>query len=65
MSNAYAERAPTSEVRREPNSDAAQRPPSSARLLLILLAARVAGFIGDEQHAGDEDNNGCNYGPEH
>src|SRR6266446_6311174 len=32
---------------------------------LRLLATRVAGFIGDEQHACDEDNNGCDYGPEH
>jgi len=37
-------------------SDACERRFSNA--LLGLLATRVAGFIGDEQHARDEDNNG-------
>ena len=30
-----------------------------------LLVPGVAGFIGNEQHAGNEDNNGCNNDPEH
>ena len=34
-------------------------------VLLGLLVPCVAGFIGNEQHAGNEDNNGRDYDPEH
>lgn len=33
--------------------------------LLGLLVPCVAGFIGNEQHAANEDNNGCDYDPKH
>jgi hypothetical protein len=34
-------------------------------VLLGLLVPCVAGFIGDKQHAGNEDNNSCDDNPKH
>ncbi|MGQ0544269.1 MAG: hypothetical protein ACT4P3_02930 [Betaproteobacteria bacterium] len=34
-------------------------------VLLGLLGPRAASFIGDKEHATDEDNNGCDDDPGH
>src|SRR2546428_14050087 len=38
---------------------------SVSNSLLGLLSPSAACFIGNEQHAANEDNNSCYYGPKH